>query len=275
MRLSVLLSICRNNNRVPGKILIQLLLFLLASSNIFCQEDESALKSNIISFSLASNRIKENILIPKVHRSHLINISYRFENETRNYNEFSFNTGYSKLRTKLETEKETFNIKLYLSYSWGKNLIVQEKVKYYLGLNASYNLSLMEYSVWDESRAYWGTSLTAGPFNRLKVNLNNQCSWISSFYLGLLGILSRPDDVRLYAQEEWKLSNIMQITNSNFFFGVMNNILICNFKNEYRIPLKDDNFLSVYGSVFYETISKSEGQSLQISQITAGIGLGF
>jgi hypothetical protein len=275
MRLSVLLSICRNNNRVPGKILIQLLLFLLASSNIFCQEDESALKSNILSFSPGSNRIKENILIPKINRGSLISISYRYENESRNYNEFSFILGYSKLKTRLETEKVTQNEQLSFGYSWGKSLIFQEKVKYYLGFNAGYDWTLMEYPVWDESRAYWGTSLTAGPFNRLKVNLNNQCSWISSFCLGLLGILSRPDDVRLYAQEEWKLSNIMQITNSNFFFGVMNNILICNFKNEYRIPLKDDNFLSVYGSVFYETISKSEGQSLQISQITAGIGLGF
>ena len=219
--------------------------------------------------------IKENILIPKVHSGSIISISYRFENEARNYNEFSFSIGYSKLRTKLETKKVTQNEQLNFSYSWGKGLLIQEKVKYYLGFNVGYDWTLMEYVVWDESRGYWGTSLTAGPYNRIAVRLNNKCSWISTIHFNLLGILSRPEDVRIYAQEEWTLSNIMKITNSDFSLGIINNILISDFRSEYRIPFKGDNFLSVYGSMFYETISKDEGQPLQILQITAGIGLEF
>jgi hypothetical protein len=67
----------------------------------------------------------------------------------------------------------------------------------------------------------------------------------------------------------------MKITNSNFSLGIINNILISDFRSEYRIPFKGDNFLSVYGSMFYKTISKGEGQPLQILQIIAGIGFGF
>ena len=276
MKLSVPLCFWPINTRIPGKFLILVpLLLSLTYSNLLCQEGGSKIKSNILSFSPGSNQIKENILIPKVHRGSLIRISYRYENESRNYNEFSFNFGYSKVKTRLETEKLTQNEQLSFSYSWGKSLIIQEKVKYYLGLNAGYDWSLMEYVVWDESRGYWGTSLTAGPYNRVAVKLNNKCSWISSFHFNLLGILSRPEDVRIYAQEEWTLTNIMKITNNDFSLGIMNNILICNFKSEYRIPFKGDNFLSVYGSLFYETISKSEGQPLQILQITAGMGVGF
>jgi hypothetical protein len=137
---------------VPGKFLIPIYLLLLVSSNLLCQEDESAVKANIISFSPGSNMIKENILIPKVHSGSIISISYRFENEARNCNEFSFSIGYSKLRTKLETEKVTQNEQLNFSYSWGKGLLIQEKVKYYLGFNVGYDWTLMEYVVWDESR---------------------------------------------------------------------------------------------------------------------------
>jgi hypothetical protein len=275
MNLSVPLCICRINLRVPGKFLIPIYILQLVSSNLLCQEDESPLKANIFSFSPGSNRIKENILIPKVHSGSIIRISYRFENEARNYNEFSFSIGYSKLKTKLETEKVTQNEHLSFGYSWSKGLLIQERVKYYLGFNVGYDWTLMEYVVWDESRGYWGTSLTAGPYNRIAVRLNNKCSWISTIHFNLFGILSRPEDVRLYAQEEWTLSNIMKITNSDFSLGIMNNILICNFKSEYRIPFENDSFLSVYGSMFYKTISKGEGQPLQILQITAGLGFGF
>jgi hypothetical protein len=254
-------------------IILFLLSFLFKS--IQCQDTTSVYTSHLISLTFGSNRLKEEILIPKVHSGALTGFSYVFEKSGNNFNSIACSFSYNHLKTKLETEKVTQTGLIDIKYSWGYNLLKSKGSNYFLGVTTSYNWSIQEFPVWDESRAYWGTSLAAGPYGRLSMTFDNQCSWISSFDISLLGILSRPEDVRLYAQEEWTISNIMKITNSDFSFGIMNNILICCFKSEYRIPFKNDSFLSFYGSMFYESVSESEGQPFKVSQIAAGIGFGF
>jgi hypothetical protein len=252
-----------------------LFLFSFLFKSIQCQDTTSLFTSNLFNLTFGNNRLKEENLIPKVHSGALTGFSYVFEKSGNNFNSIACSISYNHLKTMLETEKVTQTGQINIKYSWGCNLSKRKGTNYFFGVTTSYNWSIQEFPVWDESRAYWGTSLVTGPYGRLSLTFDNLCSWISSFDIGLLGILSRPDYVRLYAQEEWSFSNILKITNSDFSFGIMNNILICCFKSEYRIPFKNDNFLSFYGSMFYEKISRSEGQLLKVSQIAAGIGFGF
>ncbi|OFY77990.1 MAG: hypothetical protein A2V46_05445 [Bacteroidetes bacterium RBG_19FT_COMBO_42_7] len=261
--------------RIPAKLLILLHSFLLIPVFLFSQEEDFRQRTHYFGFEPGSNQIKENILIPKVNRGSVIEFSYRFENEGRNYNEVTFNIGYSKLRTKVETEKVTQNLQMSVGYSWGKNLLPGEKVNYYLGVKANYLWTLMEFPVWDESRAYWGTVISAGPFNRVNLAFDNNTSWICSLQIDLIGFCSRPDEERLYAQEKWTVPNIIQITNSGFSFVTLNSFVICSLRNEYRIPLKNDNFFSFCNSITYATVSESKGKSLQTVKISFGFGLGF
>jgi hypothetical protein len=260
---------------MSGKVFILALAPVFSSPNLFCQEIAPPVNSNIIELNFGSNQIKENLLIPKAHKGSAISVSYIFENESRNYHEFTFNLGYGRLKTRLETEKVTWNAQLSAGYSWGKNLVDREKIKYCLGLKTGYYWSLIEYPVWDESRAYWGTALYAGPFTRVKMIFKNSSSWIGSFSVDLIGLSSRPDEVRIYAQEEWTLSNILRITNSGYSFSAADRTFLCVLKNEYRIPFKDDNFLSVHNLITYATISEYRSPSLQMIRIYFGVGLGF
>src|SRR4030042_5606807 len=173
MIISVLLDICHIKVGMPGKILILFYLFLLNPVFLFSREEDFRQRTHYFGFEPGNNQIKENILIPKVNRGSVIEFSYRFENEGRNYNEVTFNIGYSKLRTKVETEKVTQNLQMSVGYSWGKNLLLGEKVNYYLGVEANYLWTLIEFPVWDESRAYWGTVISAGPFNKVKLAFAN------------------------------------------------------------------------------------------------------
>lgn len=275
MLLSVFLNLNHFRFNLPGKIFILAYGLLSSALSLFSQEVKPQGNSHIINLIIGSNQVKENILIPKAHKGSAISALYRFEKDSRNFHAFSFNLGYSRLKMKLETEKATWNGQINAGYSWGKNLISGEKTKYSLGIDLCYNLSLIEFPVWDESRVYWGTSLSAGPFSRLAMKFNNNCSWISSLSFGILGICSRPDTVRLYAQEEWTLSNILKITNSEFSFTAPGSAFLCAFKNEYRIPFKKGNFLSVYNSITYSTISEYQAPSFQTIKIDFGFGLGF
>ncbi len=275
MLLSVFSYFNRFRISLPGKIIILVYGLLFSSRALFCQEINPPGKSHIIGFNIGSNQVKENILIPKAHRGSAISGSYKFEKENNNFHAFNFNLGYSRLKTKLETDKATWNGQIDAGYSWGKSLISAEKIKYYLGVNLSYILTVMEFPIWDESRAYWGTAFSAGPFTRLKMTFNNNCSLISSLSLDMLGLCSRPDDVRLYAQEEWTLSNILKITNTGFSFSAPDDTFLCILKNEYRMPVRGDNFLSVYNSIIYATLAEHRSQSLQTIKISFGVGLGF
>lgn len=275
MLLSVFLNFHSFRVCLPGKITILVYGLLFSSPTLFCQEIKPPGNSHIIGLNIGNNQVKENILIPKVHRGASVLASYKLEKESNNFNAFNFSFGYSRLKTKLETEKATLNLQIDAGYLWGKCLISAEKTKYYLGVNLNYYLTVMEFPVWDESRVYWGTALSAGPFSRLKNTFNNNCTWICYLSLDLLGLSSRPDEVRLYAQEEGTLSNILRITNSGYSFGAADRTFLCVLRNEYRVPLKDDNFLSVHNSITYAVISEYRSPSLQTIRIDFGVGLGF
>lgn len=275
MKLSVIRCLYPVKVRLPGKYSILFHALLLIPVFLFSQEETFSGNSHCFSFETVNSQAKENILIPKVNRGQGIRLSYRYENKSINYNEFTFNAGYGKLKTKLETDKVTWNVQLSAGYSWGKSLLAGEKVKYYLGAEVSYHWSLMEYPVWDESRAYWSTVISAGPFNRIKVRFNNKNTWISSLQIDLTGLYSRPEERRLYAQEKWTIPNIVRITNSGFSFCTLNRFIISYLRNEYRISTKNDNFFSICNSISYTNISENKGKSLQTMNISFGIGLGF
>ena len=261
--------------RVPWKYSILFHALLLIPVFLFSQKENPRESSHCFSFETVNNQVKENILIPKTNRGQGIELSYKFEKERNSLNEFIFSTGYCKLKTKLETDKVTWNVQANAGYLWGKNLLAGEKFRYYLGAEVFYHWSVMEYPVWDESRAYWGSVISTGLFNRIKLLFNEKNILISSLCLDLAGLCSRPDDIRLYAQEEWTLSNIIRITNSGFSFNTLNNFFMCSLRNEYRVSLKKDFCFSLCNSIIYSSISEIHGQSLQSIRIGFGISLGF
>ncbi len=253
-----------------------LLIFLVPCQNIRCQDTIKLVKSHLLSLNIGNQKLKEEILLPKVHSGLYTGFYYLFERTNKNYYSIDFTVSYNHLKTKLETEKVTQTGQVNMKYSWGYNLLKNNLSNIHFGVTAWYNWSIEEFPVWDESRAYWGTSLSAGPFARFLFNLDNHSVWITSLNSSLLGFLSRPDYLRIYAQEEWTLSNIIKITNSHFEFALPDNIILTSIKTEYRMPvgLKGKYFWSVSGEFLYSGVAEDKSYPIRLSRFNIGIGFG-
>lgn len=252
-----------------------LFLQLLIPAFVFCQEKDSSDIKHTITYEIGANWLKEENLFPIVHRGSANGLTYRFEKTGKNYNEVTATLRYGKLKAKPETEKESQNAQFSLSHCLGFLLLRREKTKLFFGYNLKYSYSFLDFPVWDESRAYWGTSLTIGISDWLFIEIKENQRLICSWDIHPFGIYSRPDEVRLYAQETYTFSNIIKTTNSNFKPGFLNNILLNNFRTEYRFLTKYDHFFSVQYSLSYSRIKKTNEHPLLNSINNFGICLGF
>jgi len=199
----------------------------------------------------------------------------KYEKRGKKYTEISVSLRYSKIKAELETEKVSQNEQFSFGYCMGFHLVKREKMNYYLGYNLRYSYSLAEFPVWDESRAYWATSLTSGVANRLFMNTKESQTLIFSWDLNPMGIYSRPDEVRIYAQENWSLSGILKTTNSNIKPGFVNNVLLSYFRTEYRFHTKKDRYFAFQYSFLYSRICRINEHPQLNSLNNIGISFGF
>jgi hypothetical protein len=231
-----------------------LLLLLFISIPAKGQKTKSPAVFHSITYETGVNWLKEENLFPIVHRGWNNGLTYRYENRTENYHEIFISVKHSKLKAKPETEAVSQNAQIGISYCMGFNLAKGERVSYYIGYNLRYAIALVEFPVWDESRAYWATSLTSGISNRLFINIKPKQSCSFSWDFSPLGFYSRPAEVRLYAQEDWSFLGIMKTLNSNFKPGFANNVLLSNLRTEYRFHLKSDHYFALQYSLSYYRI---------------------
>lgn len=252
-----------------------LFLLLLIPELGLSQEQKRQIKYHSFTYEIGANWLKENNLFPIVHKGAINGLTYRFEKSGKNYNEISVSLRYSKLKAEPETEKVSQNEQFSLGYCMGFHLVQREKINLYIGYNLKYALPLVEFPVWDESRAYWSTSLTLGLSNRLFLNIKEYQNWIISWDINPMGLYSRPDEVRLYAQEKWTFSSIVKTTNSGIKPGFVTNVLLSNFRTEYRFLTKKDHYFALLYSLSYSRIMKTN-EHPQLNNINNfGISLGF
>jgi hypothetical protein len=250
------------------------LLIIFAGSG-FAQEPESPIKYHSLTYTIGSNWLQEDDLFPIVHKGPVNGLTYRFEKSDKNYNEFAVSLRYSKIKAKLETERVSQNIQIAFDYCMGFHLVNREKLNYYLGYNVKYSNSLVEFPVWDESRAYWASSLTSGITNRLFINTKTDQCWLFILDFNPVGFYSRPDEIRIYAQEDWSLPSILKTTNSNFKPGFVNNVLLCNFRSEYRFLARKNHYLAVQYSFSFTRICRTNEQPHLNTTNNLGVSLGF
>ena len=252
-----------------------LLLLLLFPGFIFSQKPRSSIVYHSITYEIGSNLVKEENLFPIVHKGVINGLTYRFEKRGNIYHEVSVSLRYSKIKAELETERVSQNEQINIGYCMAYHLLKKEKFYFSLGYNLKYALSLVEFPVWDESRAYWGTSLSLGLSIRSIFKIKENQNWIFSWDFNPMGLYSRPDEVRLYAQENWSFSNIVKTTNSNIKPGFINNILISNFRTEYRFLTKKDHYFALLYSFSYSRIKRTNEHPQLISINNFGISLGL
>jgi hypothetical protein len=228
-------------------------------------------KSNSFNLQFGINQIREMNLIPLVHRGSLGELTFETERQKVNLNQFQVSVIYSRVKTNLEELAKSGNIKLKLNYSYNFRIFQNDKIRYYLGPQASLCYSFMLFPNWDDSHGYWADYLSFGPNNILSVSLNHEREWFTSLNISIFSLFSRPDEVRNYKMDESSFGGIIKALNSNIEPGFINRAFEINLKTEYRFPVFVSKREAVTFNMDLSQISRKDEQP--IIQIITRIGI--
>ena len=256
-------------------LLVMLALMIMILRFVHGQDSILAHKYHSVTYDNGSNRMKEENLVPLVHTGTIHGLTYRFEKPGKRYHEVFVGMRYGKLKSSLETEKVSQNARIGTGYCMGFGLLHKRIADIYLGFNVSYLMSFLEFPVWDESRAYWGTSLTLGISCRTYLNTKKNQFWVTGIDINPMGLYSRPDELRQYAQEKYTLSNILLTMNSHISAGFADKVFLSSIRTEYRFHTRRDHYLAILYVWSYSRIKKANEHPLYNSTNSIGISLGL
>jgi len=233
---------------------------------------ETNLTHHTLAYSLGVAQVKEENLLPKVHSGLIHALTYEFHREGDPRQSVTIQAGYGILSTRINHDEGSFNARLLLSYSPVFSVWRVGGFAYCVGPRLAYSSSLSEYQTWDEAHAYWGTSLSLGASNVVSLDLGTARDLTFCLDWLLLGITSRPERFRLYANERWTFSNIVKIMNSGYQFGFANDVFQLNVIARYRTPVFSSQFLALTCSLYYSRLNIEGGKPLR--EIITSIGIG-
>ena len=245
------------------------LLCLSMSAN--AQRSNSNQLAHVIGIQFGVNQIKDKNLHSKVNAGTSTKLFYAFEKKEKNWHQFQFTIGYSRLKTGLEDLSKTINLELDLDYSLNFPALGKRNFKYYVGPEAriAYNVSF--YPNWDDSHLYWADYYALGVSNILFLELNNENQWISSISFPLFSVFSRPDLYRLYKIDDTDFSGIVNNLNSNLTPATVPNVFYIRFRTEYRVPIFKDKQQGFTFSTDYSFVTENSGNSF--SQLSYQVGI--
>jgi hypothetical protein len=153
------------------------------------------------------------------------------------FRQFQLLLSYSRLKTSLEEMAKSGNIRVGLNYSYNFLILHQNNFRYYAGPQTSLLYSFMLYPNWDESHSYWADYLCLGASNILCASFSRKREWFTFLNFSILGLFSRPDPVRPYKMDNYETGGVWEALNSNVAAGLMNDLLLINYRTEYRFPV--------------------------------------
>jgi len=224
-----------------------------------------------VNLQFGMNQIREKNLLPLVHRGTLTELSFETEKIKSSLRQFEASFIYSRLKTNLEEMAKSGNIRLELNYSYNFLIYHNTNFIYYLGPRTSLCYSYMLYPNWDDSHGYWADYLSFGLNNVISLRTEHERELFTSLNIGLLSLLSRPDEIRPFKMDDSSFGGIMKALNSNIAPGTINKALQINFKTEYRFPI----FLTKREAITYnlDITRFSSDNSEPIIQVIHRLGL--
>jgi hypothetical protein len=247
------------------------LLFLF--HNTLHGQNETDVSRHALGYSLGFARIKEENLLPKVHSGVLHALNYEFQVQGNLSHSVIVQLAYGTVSTDITRDEGAFNARLLVSYS--PQFVVRRAggMTYCMGPMIAYSSSLAEYQTWDEAHAYWGTALSLGMSNVMSLDIGSARDLTFRLDCSLLGITSRPDRFRLYANERWTFSNLVKIMNSGFQYGFTEGVFQLATTARYRTPLFSSKSLTLSCSFSYSRLNVDGGKPLREIVTSLEIGL--
>jgi hypothetical protein len=251
------------------------LFVVFQSFGVILGQGKSTSTNHYFGYSIGIAQAKEENLLPKVHSGVIHTIAYLLESKGTSYQSLEFQLGYGTLATAIANDAGSMNAQLLLGCSYDLKIRENGSSTCYLGPRIAFTSSLSEFETWDEAHAYWGNCISLGAGSVLFVALQSEKSLVMRADLSLLGISTRPDQHRLYANEHWTFSNIVTIMNRNYRFGAWNSAFQFRASAEYRTSFVGSSSLAFSFSLYYSRLKADEGNPLKeiISRIGIGVGL--
>lgn len=245
------------------------LLCLSISAN--AQRTDSNQFEHVVGIQFGVNQIKDENLHSKVNTGTSTKLFYAFEKKEKNWHQFQFTIGYSRLKTGLEDLSKTINLELDLDYSLNFPVLRKRNFNYYVGPDARITYNVSFYPNWDDSHLYWADYYAVGVSNILFLELKNENEWISSISFPLFSVFSRPDLYRLYKIDDTDVSGIVNNLNSNLTPATATNVFYIRFRTEYRVPIFKDKQQGFTFSTDYSFVTENSGNSF--SQLCYQVGI--
>ncbi len=228
-------------------------------------------RQHILSIKIGSNQIRDENLMNRVHKGFIITPAYEFRTFRKNYQEFTFDLGYSRLKADPQEWNKSLSILISASYSYCFSIAGKKNLSYFVGPQAivSYRPSL--YPDWDDSHMYWANYYAAGVNNIITYDFKNGNRLFSQLAFPLITIYSRPDLYRLYKIQDISFSGIMSDMNDNLSAGFWNNAFSIHFIAEYQFPVFKTKMESISYSFDYTSVKFEGGKPY--NQIIHQVGL--
>lgn len=228
-------------------------------------------KSFAVHLHTGLNQIMDKSLLPLKHSGMATEFSLEKEKIKGSLRNFEFLFTYSRLKTSFEEMAKSANVRIGLSYSFNLPVFLQENIRYYAGPKILAHYSLMTYPNWDESHIYWADCFCAGINNVLSVSLRNGTEWFSTLSFPLVGIFSRPENVRPYKMDAFTTGGIIKAFHSNLETGFINRLLLIGFDTEYRFPVLKGKREAFTFSMDITRMSEKNGSP--VLQLTTMLGI--
>ena len=206
---------------------------MLPFSSLWAQ-DSVSYKSNSIQYNIGLNQVKENNLVPVVHRGVLHYLCYENQQQQNNVLDFRVSLLYSSLVTKHEDDGDSFNAQINLSCKYLFTAIQTGNFSWFSGPSSSLHYSLSEYSNYDESHLYWADYLSINISNYLQYRWghNKYLAWKISFPVCMF--LCRPEINRAYKIDDVTFKGIVRNMHSDPEFAFWGKGFSLNSELEYR-----------------------------------------
>jgi hypothetical protein len=222
------------------------------------------LKTKRLGMSVGALNVKDIILIPKVHRGYIIDLSYgRIRIKENRLSSYHFDIGYSRGKTRIEDLPASVFINILFQYDHSFKLKSTNSLSYYLGPSLRLNYILAAYPMWDDSHMYWGNYASLGIQNTLLWTLNNSKLYRLKIEMPLFSLSSRPPSVRQYKIDDLTFNGIMNNFNSNLQAGTLDKVFFLSAELDYQFPLSAKRKESIGYAFQYLTVDSRDNKPLQ------------
>jgi hypothetical protein len=258
-----------------GTKFLFILPLVMFTCNLRAQENKSVFTSSSFQLDAGSIQIKEENLMPKVHRGLQYTLTYEHNKQKKNLTAFNVALGISRLKTSYEDLSPSANIQLRGTFRYLFEVIQNNQFTYYLGPETGLGYDFSYFPNWDDSHMYWVSNLSLGIRNTFTFQVNARQSLVADAGISLFSFFSRPEPDRQYKIDDISMGGILENLHSNAQAGTLNQSVFLYIRAEYQFHTGEHITQAICYSYDFNRVKSKEGFPFQENIHQIGLKIYF